>query len=245
MRYDDIEIYRRNKSVVFDGLETWWLQRLCRKTLRVAARLLGRRIEVAFADRVVEYPLLFGRLDLEPSRSHLLDFGCVEDLLPMHLCALGYRVTGLDFRPYPFRHERFDFIQSDILSWEPPEGRFDGAISISTIEHVGLGAYGDPVAADGDKIAVAKLRRAVKPGGRLFLTVPAGRATTTPLMRVYDAARLRELIPNAETVRFFAKRGRYGDWNEVGPEAIAEIVCDDYAAVGAARGVAFVLARKE
>jgi len=245
MNYDDIEIYRRNKTIALDGIESWWANRLCRKALRMAARLSRRRVEVAFTDRLIEYPLLFQHLDLEPSRSHLLDFGCVEDLLPMHLCALGYRVTGLDFRPYPFRHERFDFIHADILSWEPPSDHFDSAISISTIEHVGLGAYGDPRASDGDKIAVAKLLRAVKPGGRLFLTVPAGRAVTTSRMRIYDAPRLRELIPNAEIVRFFAKRGRYADWNEIAPADLADIVCDDYDAVGAVQGVAFMMARKK
>jgi SAM-dependent methyltransferase len=245
MNYDELEIYRRNKSVAFDGLETWWVHRLCRKAIRIAARLVGRRIDVAFTDRLIEYPLLFQHLDLKPSQSHLLDFGCVEDLLPMHLCAMGYRVTGLDFRPYPFRHERFDFIQSDILSWQPPKNHFDAAISISTIEHVGLGAYGDPVAADGDKIAVAKLLDALKPAGRLILTVPAGRAVTTATMRIYDPARLRGLAPKAEVVRFFAKSRRHADWNEVGPERIADLAYEDYGAIGAAQSVAFVVVRKE
>jgi len=244
MDYDAIEMYRRNKNVVFDGIEQWWANRLSRKFLRLAARLFRRRAVAAFADRLVEYPLLFQHLAVLPAGSHLLDFGCVEDLLPMHLCAIGYRVTGLDFRPYPFRHERFDFIQADILAWEPPQGRFDGAISISTVEHVGLGAYGDPAAADGDRIAVEKLLKALRPGGRLFLTVPAGRARTTRLFRVYDPARLGELVPDAETIRYFAKRGRYGSWGEVGPEAVADLAYEDYDAVGAVEAIAFVVARK-
>lgn len=245
MNYNEIEMYRRNKNVVFDAIEDWWINRICRKSLRVAAQLLRRGGEPAFTERLVEYPLLFHHLDLDPRDSHLLDFGSVEDLLPMHLCALGYRVTGLDFRPYPFRHERFDFIQADVLEWQPPEGRFDAAISMSTVEHVGLGAYGDPAARDGDKIAVERLLASVRAGGRLLLTVPAGRQTTTPTVRIYDAARLHELVPDPECVRFFAKSSRHGQWNEVGPETIADLVWEDYEAIGAAQGVAFVAARKQ
>jgi SAM-dependent methyltransferase len=244
MRYDEIEMYRRNKNIAFDGIEQWWMHRLCRKSLRLAARWLGRPAVPVLSERLVEYPLLFQYLDLEPAGSHLLDFGCVEDLLPLHLCGLGYRVTGLDFRPYPFRHRRFEFIQADILDWAPPSNAFDAAIAMSTVEHVGLGAYGDPRTADGDKVAVEKLLDATRPGGRLFLTVPAGRSTTTATMRVYDSDRLNALVPGAEVIRFFAKPGRHGEWSEIEPEAIDGLVYDTYDAISAAQGVAFAVVRK-
>lgn len=244
MDYDSIEMYRRNKNVVFDGVEGWWGDRAGRKLTRLLSRWLGRTAQPSFADRLVEYPLLFRQLaDLAPHSTHLLDFGCVEDLLPLHLCALGFRVTGLDFRPYPFQHERFDFIQADILEWEPPEGIFDAAVSTSTIEHVGLTAYGDPAEPDGDKIALAKLCHAVRPGGRIFFTVPAGKATTTGLMRIYDPPRLHELAPDPELVCYYAKKSRSGDWCEVGPEVISNLEYEDYNASGAAQGVAFVILR--
>lgn len=244
MKFADVELYARNKNIYFDGIERWWLKRICRKLVRLAARLMRRRALPVLTDRIIEYPVLFRYLEHVPKGSHLLDFGCVEDLLPMHLCALGYRVTGLDLRPYPFRHDLFDFVQADILQWQPPENRFDVAISISTVEHVGLGAYGDPIEPNGDSIAVQKLLRCIRPGGRLFLTVPAGKATTTQLMRIYDPERLNRLLPDAETVRFFAKVARHGQWREVGPEEIADLVYEDYEADSAAQGVAFIAARK-
>jgi SAM-dependent methyltransferase len=243
MNYDSIEMYRRNKNLVVDGIEGWWLHRLCRKTLRVGARMLGREARPAFTDRLVEYPLIFQHLP-GPASRRVLDFGCVEDLLPMHLCALGYRVTGLDFRPYPFRHPNFEFIQADILSWQPPEGTFDVAVSTSTIEHVGLSAYGDPAEPEGDRIALSKLLAAVRPGGRVLFTVPAGKARTIPLLRIYDAERLRALAPNPILVRWFAKMSRYGDWREVGQDDIAGLEYEDDKATGAVQGVAFVIVER-
>ena len=241
MNYDSIEMYRRNKNLVVDGIEEWWLHRLCRKTLRLGARLLGRDARPAFTDRLVEYPLVLQYLQLERPGMRVLDFGCVEDLLPLHLCALGFRVTGLDFRPYPFRHADFEFIQADILNWQPPDGAFDLVVSTSTIEHVGLSAYGDPGEPDGDRIALQKLLAAVKPGGRVLFTVPAGNARTIALMRIYDADRLRALAPTPSLVRWFAKASRHGDWHEVGSDEIAGLEYEDAAATGAVQGVAFVI----
>lgn len=48
----------------------------------------------------------------------------------------------------------------------------DAVVSISTIEHVGLGHYGDPVAAIGDSRALWNIRTWLKPGGWLYFDVP-------------------------------------------------------------------------
>lgn len=43
-----------------------------------------------------------------------------------------------------------------------------------TVEHVGLGRYGDPFDADGDLKAMAELERVLAPGGSLLFVVPVG-----------------------------------------------------------------------
>ena len=54
---------------------------------------------------------------------------------------------------------------------------FDVVTCISTIEHVGLGAYGEPPGAkDSDMVAMRRIRELTKPGGLLVLTVPLGEA---------------------------------------------------------------------
>ena len=44
-----------------------------------------------------------------------------------------------------------------------------------TIEHIGLGRYGDPIDPTGDLKALDELKRVVKIGGSLLLVVPVGR----------------------------------------------------------------------
>jgi hypothetical protein len=54
------------------------------------------------------------------------------------------------------------------------EGAFDLVLSISSIDHDGLGRYGDPLAPDGDLMSSDDVHALLAPGGLYFLTVPVG-----------------------------------------------------------------------
>lgn len=245
--YNSLKGYQENLAIYLESVQETLPIKALRKIIRIisAVFLHPRKVRPVFSERLVEYPLFYHYLSLEPGQ-HILDFGCVESLLPMQLCSLGYRVTGMDFRPYPFCHENFNFIQGDILQWEPPADYFDAVVSISVIEHVGLSGYGDPKENRGDKIAVQKLFQSLKPGGRLYLTVPAGKATTKGgWYKVYDTAAIRELVPGIETLRFFYKPDRYSTWREGTSAELDVLEYDNYGAMAFAQGVVFVVARKE
>lgn len=244
--YSELRIYQENLSLHIEEQRGSLFHRILRKARRIldSPPFTPEVRNVVFSERIVEYPLLFKHLDL-PAGGRILDFGCVESLLSLQLCSLGYKVTGMDFRRYPFSHENFDFIQADIMEWEPPAEYFDAVVSISVIEHIGLSGYGDPKASQGDRIAVGKLMKSLKKGGRLYLTVPAGRNTVEAgWYRVYDTKAIRELVPGIETLRLFHKPGRYGAWAECGSEEIDSLAYEDYGAMAPIQGVAFIVARK-
>ena len=242
---EEIKLYSRNKNILFEKHnERGMFDKLRTKlAARFTPMVSNSPAKVVFSERVVEYPLVFQHLD--KNWRSILDFGCVEDLLPIHLTSLGYNVTGLDFRPYPFTHPNFAFIQADILGWEPPKEKYDCVISISTIEHVGLGGYGDPVLEDGDKIAVQKLLSSLKKNGRLIITVPFGKFAIERNMRVYNHEKLHELIANIEMERFFFKPGRYEKWFETTWQKINNLEYEDYYKISPVHGVAFVIVRKK
>jgi SAM-dependent methyltransferase len=50
----------------------------------------------------------------------------------------------------------------------------DSLSCLHTIEHLGLGRYGDPLDPEGHLKGLAQLKRLVKPGGRLYLSTPIG-----------------------------------------------------------------------
>jgi len=240
---EDVRIFSRNKNVVFEEKNKGRIiNKLINKIMAKLSSVINTPSRVVFSERIIEYPLVFQYLDRD-WRS-ILDFGCMEDLLPIHLASLGYNVTGLDFRSYPFTHTNFEFIQADILSWEPLEEKYDCVISVSTIEHVGLGGYGDSVFEDGDKIAVQKLFTTLKKGGRLIITVPFGKFAIERNMRVYNHEKLLELIPNIEVARFFFKPSRQGEWRETNWAEINNLKYEHYYQISPAQGVAFIVAKK-
>jgi SAM-dependent methyltransferase len=86
---------------------------------------------------------------------------------------------------------------------ENPE-TFDTLLSISSIEHDGLGRYGDPINPNGDLEAMEKMKRMLVPGGLLFLAVPTGRDFLFwNAHRVYGHARLPLLLRGWKTLQTF------------------------------------------
>lgn len=45
-----------------------------------------------------------------------------------------------------------------------------------TIEHIGLGRYGDPIDPEGDLKAINEIKRVIKPGGTVLFVTPVGRS---------------------------------------------------------------------
>lgn len=61
----------------------------------------------------------------------------------------------------------------------------------NSIEHSGLGRYGDPLDPDGDIKTMGQIHRSLKPYSLLFLGIPVGRdALTWNAHRVYGPRRL-------------------------------------------------------
>lgn len=76
-----------------------------------------------------------------------------------------------------------------------PDDSVDIVCLISTLEHVGLGRYGDPYDVDGDIKTMRQAKRILNPGGHVILTIPYGYPTVVfNLHRVYDQGRFNKLI---------------------------------------------------
>jgi SAM-dependent methyltransferase len=72
-----------------------------------------------------------------------------------------------------------------------------------TVEHVGLGRYGDPLDYDGDLKAIAELKRVVKPGGSILFVTPVGKARIQfNAHRIYRYAQIIEAFEGFELREF-------------------------------------------
>lgn len=107
----------------------------------------------------------------------VLDVGCSESLLIYEFARRGYITYGLDQRKYQEKLPKYiNFLKWDIRQ-ELPLGLiggrfFDFIVSISTIEHIGMGGYGDKKSESGDRKAMENIYKLLVTHGFFIITVP-------------------------------------------------------------------------
>jgi SAM-dependent methyltransferase len=188
-------------------------------------------------DRWIEWSFCMARLAEPPGRT--LDFGADVGFLSLAAAQRGHEVVALDRVAVApaFQHERIELLQADILD-RPLDGQtFDQILNCSSVEHVGLaGRYGSGDRADGDLEAMEIMREALKPEGRMVLTVPVGRdLVCQPVHRIYGVDRLPRLLAGyaVEEQQFWQKVTGRAMWEQTDREtALATQGSASYYALG-------------
>jgi len=146
-------------------------------------------------ERSIEVPYVISSVAAAKEQgANVLDVGCSESLIPFELASIGYNVTGIDLREYPLDHPNLTTIATPLEDWDSEE-TFDVVVCLSSIEHFGLGTYGEQVTSDRlDHKAMQLLLDKTKPTGVLVMTIPFGETNVTPVQRMYDRADIDELL---------------------------------------------------
>jgi hypothetical protein len=155
----------------------------------------GRAHLASVNERIVEVPFAMSALSRLPPSAKILDVGSAESTFALSAASLGFDVTAVDLHPLPYSHPNLRRIMGRFEDWDPGSERFDAAFLISTIEHFGLGAYGEATArADADRAALARIGRLLGTEGFVVLTAPYGTADVDELERTYDESGLTALL---------------------------------------------------
>lgn len=131
-----------------------------------------------------------GRVPI-PLSATLLEVGCAEAdfVTPLKALRPDLHITIVDQRDHEPRPGADVTRRGDVLNAELfPPASFDVIIACSVIEHVGIGRYGDPVREDGDTVAMAHLKRWLKPDGLCYLDVPYRPEGPSTPFRQYNEA---------------------------------------------------------
>lgn len=87
------------------------------------------------------------------------------------------KVTTIEYMPIGTDHPQLEIYTPDVANSKYLEGTLELAdfiVSFSSLEHDGLGRYGDPLNAFGDLETMAKMHCLLKPDGVIFLGIPLG-----------------------------------------------------------------------
>lgn len=191
--------------------------------------------EMVSTERIIEYPFVFQHLP--EGTGPVLDLGCCSSQLSLALACRGVPVIGVDFNPYPYRHPNFHAVRGDAMRLPFRSGTFGAVLAISTIEHVGIGHYGDPLAQSGDRAVIREITRILRSGGKALITVPFGRARTDDFQRIYDPITLSDLLTPLRVSHLEHACSSAGLWT---PCTEVEAATADWS--GNARAVALVVA---
>jgi hypothetical protein len=158
-----------------------------------------------------------------PLNAVVLELGCCETDFSKWLkfARPDVRLVGVDVNPCDA--QRYDKVyHQPAESLDFPTGSFDAVIALGSLEHFGLGFYGDPINGTADCEVVALAERFLKSGGWLYYDVPwtptQGYITDNRHFRVYDDEQLAERVTAGliETHRAYA-HGNTDVWQDERP----------------------------
>jgi glycosyltransferase involved in cell wall biosynthesis/SAM-dependent methyltransferase len=158
-----------------------------------------------FDERVIEYPWLASK----QLGGKVLDAGSVLNHTHV-LTRLRPRMDDLHIvtlapeeNSYPQLHVSYLF--ADLRDLPIADESYDRVVSVSTLEHVGMDTdyYGTPGGVADDPqaellAAVVELRRVLKPGGDLYVTVPVGEPDRFAWVRALSPAEIDEIVDRFE-----------------------------------------------
>ena len=112
---------------------------------------------------------------------------CVQKIAPARHVDIGSRLffptilsafvptDFYDYRPADLKISNLTSNKGDLTNLPFKDNELMSVSCLHTLEHIGLGRYGDPIDANGDLKAFKELARVVAPGGSLLIAGPMGK----------------------------------------------------------------------
>jgi SAM-dependent methyltransferase len=121
-------------------------------------------------------------------------------------------VTTIEYNVITLQYPGHHALLAPAYWADPARPTFDAVVSISSFEHDGLGRYGDPLDPFGDLHVMARLARALRPGGVAYVAVPANAETDILIFnaaRVYGPVRMPLLLAGWDVLAQFGQPARH------------------------------------
>ena len=124
----------------------------------------------------------------------------------LHFCSIisAFIPTEFyDYRPADLKLSRLMNGKADLTQLPFKTATIECISCMHTIEHIGLGRYGDPIDPDGDIKAILELIRVTKSGGSILFVTPVGKPKIMfNAHRIYDPAMVIDLFNGCEIKNF-------------------------------------------
>jgi len=112
-------------------------------------------------------------------------------------------VKFYDYRPAQLRLNNLTSKHADLTDLDFETDSVSSLSCMHTVEHIGLGRYGDPIDALGDRKAAAELSRVLAPEGTFIFVTPVGKPKAVfNAHRIYSFEQVMDLFPDLKLLEF-------------------------------------------
>lgn len=112
-------------------------------------------------------------------------------------------VEFYDYRPAQLKLSGHKSEHGDLTNLSFPSDSIRSLSCMHTLEHIGLGRYGDPIDPQGDIKAADELARVLAPGGSFIFVTPVGKSKLEfNAHRIYSYEQVLALFPTLKLVEF-------------------------------------------
>lgn len=148
------------------------------KGLRISPVLNDFRDSAGSADgHYFWQDLICAKWIFEENPENHLDIGSRIDGFIAHLLTFR-QVTLLDIRPLTMQIPNLKCVIGNAQeSMNEYHGKYESVSSLHSIEHFGLGRYGDPIDVEGHVKGLQSISECVRPSGSLYLSFPIGQGS--------------------------------------------------------------------
>lgn len=164
-------------------------------------QLFDNTKETSFDHHYIYHPAWAARIIAETKPKEHTDISSIL-CFPTILSAF-VPVRFYDYRPANIKLSNLHIGKADLLSLPFADNSIESLSCMHTIEHIGLGRYGDLVDPDGDIKVIKELKRVLAINGNLLFVVPIGKpAIYFNAHRVYSYSQIISYFEGLKLIEF-------------------------------------------
>jgi hypothetical protein len=148
--------------------------------------------------------LLIAQKIFENKPENHLDIGSRVDGFVAHVASFR-KINVIDIRPQKNKIKNINFIRGDLsLLNSNLFNKYSSVSCLHTLEHIGLGRYGDKLDFEGHKKAAKNLKNILKCGGTLYVSVPITNKERVEFNahRVFNIKTILDLFKDLKLISF-------------------------------------------